>query len=40
MGIGIGGRFELFCNNSETTGPMGMPISNFNGRQNEDIVEE
>jgi len=40
VGRGVGGRSELLCNNSETTGLMDMPISDFNGRQNKDIVKE
>jgi hypothetical protein len=40
VGRRVGGRPELFCNDSETTGLMGMPISDFNGRQNNDIVKE
>ena len=40
MGREVEGRSELFCNNSETTGLMGMPISDFNGRQDKGIVKE
>jgi hypothetical protein len=40
VGRRVGGRPKLFCNDSETTGLMGMPISDFNGCQNKDIVKE